>query len=210
MSKVLYIKASPRRDRSHSVAIADQFIDSYSKIDRYAEIAIHDVFKMELPSMDGLTLAAKYNILHGQKATREEQVAWMAVESLIKDFLSVDKYVFAVPMWNFGIPYRLKHYLDVIIQPGYTFSYSPDKGYKGLVSGKPAFVAYASGGEYAPGTPGEDLDYCRNYMSLALSFMGITDVHQVAVEPTLEKGPEEAARRQEAAIDKARNMAKEF
>jgi len=40
--------------------------------------------------------------------------------------------------------------------------------------------------------------------------MGITDVRQIAVEPTLQMGAEEAAKRQEAAIEKARNMAREF
>jgi len=210
MSRILYVKGSPRGARSHSLAVADQFIEAYRKMDVDAEIMIHDVFKMDLPPMDGHTLSAKYNIMHGQNSSREEQVSWMKVEAVIKEFVEAEKFVFAVPMWNFGIPYKLKQYLDVIIQPGYTFSFSPGQGYSGLVKGKPAFIAYASGGEYSPGTPGEGLDHCRNYVNLALSFMGITDVRQVAVEPTLEKGPEEAARRQEAGIERARQMAREF
>ena len=29
-------------------------------------------------------------------------------------------------MWNFGIPYALKYYIDAIVQPGYLFQYTPD------------------------------------------------------------------------------------
>jgi len=210
MARLLYVKGSPRGMRSHSIAVADQFVEAYRVMDIDAEIMIHDVFRMDLPSMDGQTLTAKYNIMHGQGSTREEQVSWMKVEAVIKDFVEADKYVFAIPMWNFGIPYKMKQYLDVIIQPNYTFSFTPGRGYSGLVKGKKAFIAYASGGEYSPGTPGEDLDYCRNYMDLVLSFMGITDVDYLVVEPTLEKGPEEAAKRQEAAIDRARLLARDF
>ena len=53
-------------------------------------------------------------------------------------------------MWNFGIPYILKHYIDLIVQPGLTFSFSPSEGYKGLVTGKPVTVVYARGGAYGP------------------------------------------------------------
>ena len=56
----------------------------------------------------------------------------------IEQFVNADKFLLAIPMWNFGIPYRLKQYLDVILQPGYTFSFSPETGYSGLVTGKPA------------------------------------------------------------------------
>jgi len=210
MSKVLFVKASPRGIRSHSVAVANQFIDSYMKRDLDAQVNIHDLFKMELPPMDGQTLGAKYSIMHGHQATNEEQLSWMKVEGIIEDFMDADKYVFAVPMWNFGIPYRLKHYLDVIIQPSHTFEYLPDKGYTGLVTGRPCYISFASGGEYSPGTQGEDLDYCRNYIQLALSFIGITDIRQTVVEPTMQKGPEEARRRQEAAVAAARRIAEQF
>jgi FMN-dependent NADH-azoreductase len=30
---------------------------------------------------------------------------------------SADAYLISVPMWNFSIPYMLKHYIDIVIQP---------------------------------------------------------------------------------------------
>jgi FMN-dependent NADH-azoreductase len=210
MSKLLYIKASPREGRSHSVAVADAFIEAYRAAHPGDEIRTLDIFSAFLPPFDGLALQAKYTILHGQKHTPEELQAWKAVEAIIADFKAADKYVLAVPMWNFGIPYRLKHYLDVLIQPGYTFSYDPEKGYTGLVTGKPVFVAYARGGEYPAGTPGEAFDFQKKYLELALGFMGFTDIKSVVVEPTLMGGPDVAEARRAAAIVKAQAIAKSF
>jgi FMN-dependent NADH-azoreductase len=210
MATILYLKASPRHNRSHSIAVADAFIEAYRQNHTDDEIIIEDLFAMDMPALDGLAIQAKYSILHGGAPSGEEREIWKSVERVIADFKSADKYVMAVPMWNFGIPYRLKQYLDVIIQPGYTFSYSPDEGYKGLVTKKPAFVAYASGGEYGPGSAGEDMDYQRRYLETALRFMGFEKISTIAVEPTLQQGPEVAKQRREAAIGRAKHLAKDF
>jgi FMN-dependent NADH-azoreductase len=113
-------------------------------------------------------------------------------------------------MWNFGIPYRLKQYLDIIIQPTYTFSFSPQEGYKGLVTGKPVFIAYSRGGAYASGSGGEAFDLQTKYLELALGFIGLKDIRTVIVEPTLMGGPEVAKAKREDAIAKARELAKGF
>ncbi len=88
-------------------------------------------------------------------------------------------------MWNFGIPYKLKHYIDVLTQPGLTFSYSPSEGYKGLVTGKPAAVVYARGGSYPPGSGAEGMDFQKSYFETLLKFIGFTDIRPIVVEPTL-------------------------
>jgi FMN-dependent NADH-azoreductase len=210
MATVLYLKASPRHGRSHSIAVADAFIKSYAELHPDDEVIIEDLFSMDLPDMDRMTVEAKYAILHGGAPGAEQVEAWREVEHMIEDFTSADKYVFAVPMWNFGIPYKLKHYLDVIVQPGYTFSFSPESGYQGLVTGKPALVVYASGGVYEPGTPGEDLDFQRRYLEMILGFIGFEKMHTIVVEPTLQEGHEVAMQKRDAAIRRALHVAKEF
>jgi FMN-dependent NADH-azoreductase len=49
-------------------------------------------------------------------------------------------------MWNGGIPYILKQFVDVISQPGAVFAVDPDTGYTPLLSdrGKKAVVVYTS------------------------------------------------------------------
>jgi FMN-dependent NADH-azoreductase len=209
MGKVLYIKASPRGDRSHSVAVADAFVEAYRAENPEDDIQMLDLFTADLPSFDGPTIIGKYNIMHGREHTAEQEKAWDRVVSIIEEFKSADKYVFAVPMWNFGIPYRLKQYIDIIVQPGYTFQ-SGDTGSEGLVTGKPVFVAYARGGEYAEGTDGKRFDMQKPYLELILGYIGLTDTRSVIVEPTLGQGPDVARQKRTDAIGQARRIAGDF
>jgi FMN-dependent NADH-azoreductase len=210
MGKLLYIQASPRIQRSHSIAVANAFVESYKQAHADDEVATLNLFETPLPSFDGLAVQAKYTILHGKSHSEEEFRAWKNVEHVIAQFTSADKYVLATPMWNFSIPYRLKQYIDILVQPGYTFSYSEDKGYEGLVTGKPLLAVYARGGEYPAGSEAEAFDLQTKYVELIFGFMGLTDVRSVVVEPTLQGGPEVAKTRVGEAIDRAKQMAVDF
>jgi FMN-dependent NADH-azoreductase len=210
MSKLLYIQASPRGERSHSLAAADAFIESYRQAHPADEVVTINLFERRLPPFDGDIINAKYAILHGLDHTDAQRDAWKQVEAVIEEFTSADKYVFAVPMWNFSLPYALKHYIDIIVQPTYTFSFTPEEGYRGLAGGKPVFIAYARGGEYPPGTGAEDLDFQTRYLEHELGFIGFTDIRKVVVEPTLAGGPDTAAEKQAAAISSATEAAGRF
>jgi FMN-dependent NADH-azoreductase len=208
MSKVLYIQASPRAERSYSVKAADAFVEAYRNSHPQDEVHTVNLFDKDIPAFDGFKLDAKYKVLRGEDPTSDEKKAWESITTVIEEFKSYDKYVFAVPMWNFGIPYRLKQYLDVIIQPGQTFSYCPGEGYKGLVTGKPVFVAYARGGEYKGDYAAYDMQ--KTYFDAALGFIGFSNVKSVVIEPTLMGGPETANARLDDAIKNAVEAAQTF
>lgn len=210
MSRLLYIQASPRGKRSHCIAVADAFVETYRQKHPDDEIITFNVFEASIPDFDGLTVQAKYTILHGKSHSKEESQAWRDVEKVIEQFKSADKFVLALPMWNFSIPYRLKQYIDILVQPGYTFSYSEDTGYQGLVVGKPILVVYARGGEYPPGSETEAFDLQSKYIELIFGFMGFENIRSVVVEPTLQGGPDVAAVRRQSAIDKAKEIADIF
>lgn len=206
MSKLLYIKASPRGSRSHSLAVADAFLDEWKATHSGAEVVVKDVFEADLPPFDGLRLHAKYNIMHGREHSLDEKQAWGEIEALIEEFKGFNHYVFAVPMWNFAIPYRLKQYIDIIVQPGYTFGMN-EKGYFGLLENRKAFVAYASGGLYPEGNPLETYDFQSSYLRAVLGFIGITDVVVAEARGTLMDGNES---RKSDAIAQARALAGGF
>ncbi|MFC1833303.1 FMN-dependent NADH-azoreductase [Thermodesulfobacteriota bacterium] len=209
MARLLYIKASPRGERSYSTAVADAFVEAYKSAHPEDEVITLDLFKLDLPAFDGHVIDSKYVILHGLEHTQEQLDAWKAVEDIIEEFKSADKYVFAVPMWNFGIPYRLKHYIDVITQPGYTFAVS-EEGYSGLVTGKQVFIAYARGGQYPPGTDFEAWNMQSPYFEFILGFMGLTDFKRLVCEPTLMAGPDAAKQKRDELKKEAVKMAKDF
>jgi FMN-dependent NADH-azoreductase len=210
MSRLLYIQASPRTKRSHSIAAADAFVGAYKQKHPDDEIVTLNLFDASIPDFDGPAVQAKYTILHGQAHSEEERQVWKNVEEVIEQFTSADKYLLAVPMWNFSIPYRLKQYIDLLVQPGYTFSYSQDKGYEGLVVDKPLLAIYARGGEYAVGSEAEAFDLQTRYIKLIFGFMGFKDIRSIVIEPTLQGGADLAKARRKEAIDKARVLAVAF
>lgn len=209
MSEILYIQASPRRRESCSIAVADAFIDAYRSKNPSDQVRTRNLFDTDLVSFDGNTLRGKYNILHGRDYTSAEKAAWQAVEAEIEAFVAADKYVLAVPMWNFSIPYRLKHYIDIIVQPGYTFSYSPETGFSGLVTGKPVFIAYARGNAYPAGSAMAAMDLQSAYMEKILNFIGLTDIRSVVFEASLADS-HTVAGVQEKAVAEARKIAEDF
>jgi FMN-dependent NADH-azoreductase len=201
MSKILHIISSPRGDRSASLTVAKAFLEAYRAKNPGDEIETLDLWSTEIPEFDGDTIDGKYAILHGEKFTAAQETAWQAVVKLANHFKSADKYVVSLPMWNFGIPYKLKHYIDVLLQPGLVFSFSPETGYKGLITGKPVVAIYARGGAYGPGTGGEGYDAQSSYLKQILGFIGFTGIKEIFVEPTLQKAD---------AVDKGKAAATEL
>ncbi len=196
MGKLLHIESSPRKTRSHSIAVAKEFINAYKTKYGSDTVETLDIWSMALPSFDGDMLDAKYAVIGGESPTPQQQSAWDSVQSLFDQFNSADAYLFSVPMWNFNIPYRLKHYIDLITQPGMAWSYSPEESYKGLLQNKTALVIYSSGDGYGEGTGFESFDMQKPYINLWLSFIGISNIKTISVEATLfpDRNSEEQAK----------------
>ena len=112
-------------------------------------------------------------------------------------------------MWNFGVPYKLKHYIDIITQPGLSFSFTPEDGYSGLVTGKPAAVIYARGGEYSSSEAAAGMDFQKRYLEMWLGFIGFTDITPILVEPTL-SDPSDAEKTLNQALEQAAAVACKF
>ncbi len=210
MTRLLYLQASPRIERSHSIAVANAFVEAYQTRNPEHEVVTKNLFLSELEPFDGLRVIAKYRIMHGEEASLDEKQAWRSVEEVIEHFKSFDKYVLAVPMWNFSIPYRLKQYFDTLVQPGYTFTVDEKGHYRGLMPDRPVFIAYSRGGDYPQGSPSHSYDMQKPYLELILGFIGLTRLYSVVVEPTLAQGPEVAEQKRAAAIERARKMVAEF
>lgn len=210
MAMVLHIRATATPELSYSLRAAEAFLESYLESHPGDTVDTLNVAEDAIPEFLGLAARGKYRILHGESHSQKEADAWKVVEAEIERFKKADRLVISSPMWNFGIPYRLKQYFDVIVQPGYTFSYSPEKGYTGLVTGKPAMLFLARGGEYPAGTDAAAFDFQRPYLEGILQFIGFTDISMVVVEPTLLGGPQLAEQKLSEAITAAREKAKSF
>jgi FMN-dependent NADH-azoreductase len=185
MPRLLFIESSPRKARSASTEAAMAFIEAFKFAQPSAFVDVLDLWAKPLPEFDQAALDAKYAVMGGQSFNAPQKSAWAVIEQMTDRFKAADLIVFSVPMWNFGIPYKLKHYLDLIMQPGLTFGHDSARGYFGLVNDKKALTIYASGGEYILGTPAAEMDFQSRYLNFALNFLGIQNTHEIRVAPTM-------------------------
>ncbi len=185
MSKLLYIETSPRKNRSASIEVAQSFLETYKASGNDNQLETLDLWDLKLPEFDGDTINAKYRVMHGEDPNPEEIVAWETITKFADQFKAADHYLISTPMWNFSIPYKLKHYIDIISQPGLTWSFTPEEGYQGLVTGKSATLILARGGEYSSSAELGAMDFQKPYLEMILGFIGITDIKTILIEPTL-------------------------
>jgi FMN-dependent NADH-azoreductase len=208
MSTLLYVIGSPRGDKSESTAIANAFLDAYRKANPGVDIDTLDLWREPLPVYGPNGVEAKMTVFAGQRPEGEEGEAWADVLRVFERFNAADRYLFAVPMWNHGVPWPLKHLIDTISQPGLIFAFDPEKGYSGLLRGKKAAVVYTSGVYSAGRDPAFGSDFHATYFNDWLRFAGIEDVSEVRFQPTIATADPDALR--EAALAEARRLGAGF
>lgn len=186
MAKILHVQASPMGDAlSFSTRVARAFLDAYRASHPADTVDALDLWKADLPAFDFTSASGKYKVMRGLAHAPDEARAWDRVVAAVSRLKAADKVVVSAGMWNFGIPYRLKQWLDVVVQPGLTFSFDPAKGYTGLVTGRPLQLLLASGGEYPAGSPAAACDFQKPYLEWIFRFMGFSDIRTLRVEGTL-------------------------
>lgn len=210
MKKLLYVQASPIEKISYSIRCGDAFIEAYKAKNPSDRVEKLNLFDMKLPEFDGDAVSVKYKIMHGKEHSESDVKVWDEVKSIISRFAGADKYVFTIPMWNFSIPYKLKQYIDLLVQPGLSFTYSEDKGYEGLIKDKPLLVIYARGGQYPEGSEYEAMDFQKKYMQHIFGFIGFEEITSIVIEPTLHGGVEVAEQKLAKATAKAKQLAGNF
>ena len=188
MSTLLFIESSPRKSASASTTVARSFLDAYARAHPGDTVETMDVWSMRLPEFDGAAMEAKYAGLRGEERTPAQAAAWAEISLIAQRVRGADKLLLAIPMWNFGIPYKLKHLIDAISQKDLLFTFDAS-GFGGLVAAKKAVVIYARGIDYGPeatfGTPAAQWDQQKPYIDLWLRFIGVHDVFTIIAEKTL-------------------------
>jgi FMN-dependent NADH-azoreductase len=110
--------------------------------------------------------------------------AWEEVLAICERVLAADLLLFAVPMWNGGIPWALKLFVDIVTQPGIAFRFDPETGYHGLLGGRQAVAVYTSR-VFAPGVgPEFGVDNQSRYLTWWLEYCGIQLVEEIRFQPT--------------------------
>lgn len=115
------------------------------------DIDAMDIWRETLPEFDGDALEAKYARQSGRVFSSAQCDAFAELERMAMRFALADRVLISTPMWNFGIPYKLKQWFDLIVQPGLTFGFDPARGYFPLLQNRPTIVILASGSDFVTG-----------------------------------------------------------
>lgn len=207
MKKLLHIIATPRAEESRTLKVSASFLEYFTKSHIDWVVEELDLSKEELPPLTIKRVDGKYVLLSGNKLSGQFRTAWKDIIRYIERFLSADGYLLSTPMWNFSIPYTLKHYLDIIVQPKYLFQYTKS-GAEGLVKNKKMAVIASRGGEYG-GPESKTFDHQEPYLRSIFGFIGITQIEFIIAEP-MDMGEKLQAQKIGEAQDRAKKVAKAF
>ncbi len=204
--KVLYIEASPRKERSASIEVAKAFLDALRVEKPDAQVDVLDLWAHQLPEFDGPSLQAKYAGLEGVERTPAQKAAWDAINVMGDRIKAVDLLLFAIPMWNWGIPYKLKHLIDFVSQKDVLFTFD-ERGLNGLLTNHRAVCIYARGIAYGADSGLAGWDQQRPYMDTWLTSVGVPTIDTVLVEKTV-VGPDVDRQARDAAKSEAQALAR--
>jgi len=182
MKRLLHIIATPRGEESNTLQVSNSFLTTFKSSHTDWIIDELDLSKEELPSLSMKSVSGKYVLLKGEDLHGSLKETWVEIIQHIERFKTADLFLISTPMWNFNIPYMLKHYLDLIIQPRYLFRYKKDGTVEGLIKDKKMTVISSRGGDYE----GEmkSIDFLEPYLKHLFQFIGLESVEFINAQPT--------------------------
>ncbi|GAA1998101.1 FMN-dependent NADH-azoreductase [Catenulispora subtropica] len=169
MATLLHVDASLfPGGASASRTVTAAFADAWRAAHPDGTVVYRDLAADPLPHIDAVTFSAAR--AEPGTHTEAQAAAHAARLALIEEAEAADVILIGAPMYNFGVASSLKAWLDHIILGGRTLG----EGTQSL-AGKRVVVVASRGGSYEPGTPREDMEFVKNYLSAVLSaHLGIT------------------------------------
>ena len=181
--KLLEIQSSPRGESSDSITLTKSFIEACKSDNTSIVVDTLNVWHERLPEFDYEAIGAKYKAVKHETMTEAESNVWERIQSLIQRFQNADRIVLGTPMWNFGLPYKLKQLIDLVAQRNYLFAYD-GKQYGPLLNVEKAIVVYTRGSRYPGGHSYTALDSTTRqpYLDFWLRLIGVRDLRSVIVD----------------------------
>jgi FMN-dependent NADH-azoreductase len=180
--RLLEIQSSPRGESSDSITLTKSFIEACKSANTSIVVDTLNVWHERLPEFDYEAIGAKYKAVKHETMTEAESEVWKRIQSLIERFQNADRIVLGTPMWNFGLPYKLKHLIDLVAQRNYLFTYDGTQ-YGPLLNVEKAVAVYTRGSRYLEGTPiPPSFDYQAPYLDFWLRLIGVGELRSVIVD----------------------------
>ena len=183
---VLVINASPRRERSLSRRLANEFLASWRALRPRDAIVERDVGIDHPPLLTEAWIAACFTAEDQRTPDQREVLAYS--DAAIAELARANIVVIATPRYNYGMPAALKAWFDQVIRINRTFHFDrTEKTWplSPLLSGKKLVLLSASG-EFAFQAGGlrETWEHLEPHVRTCAHYLGVAahDLHHVAIE----------------------------
>lgn len=192
MHTLLHIDASARpglagRDHrgSHSRALSDRFVRRWLQAAPGTRVLRRDVGRAPPAHVDHAWIEAAFAA--PDEVTDAMRARLAESDQLIDELFAADVLVIGTALYNFGMPSTLKAWVDNVVRAERTVSIDPARpgAYTSLLADRPrtAVVLAARGGhDQDPGGASAHLNHLEAQLRVALEYIGIADMHTVAVE----------------------------
>lgn len=195
MKNILHIDSSGRKSSSTSRQLSDEIVE---KISSSQSIVTYRDVSQGLPFLNESMIGAYFT--HKTERTEQQNQVIAISDTIVEELKNADVVIIGIPIYNFSMPAGFKAWSDLAARVGETFSYT-EKGPEGLLSGKKAYVAIASGGTKV----GSDIDFLTPWLHHYFGFIGIHDVTIVQAE-ALNSNHDKAIQKARASINELTTM----
>lgn len=171
---------------SHSRNLSQRFVSQWLARRAQDSVTYRDIGQNPPTIIDHDWIAAAFT-------ADEQREPWMhdtlqESELLIDELLAADVLVIGTPLYNFSMPAALKAWIDQIVRTDRTVAFdasNPLDPYLPLLADRPrhAVILTARGGVgFDAGGQMAHMNHLESSLITALGFIGITRVHQIAIE----------------------------
>lgn len=173
------LDASIRTEGSNSRALADIVENAWRDGHPEAKVTRRSVGVDPLPStLWPEAVFAGWTPEDDRSPEQRDTVARVA--ALADEVLEADALLFAVPLYNFGVPQHFKAWVDIMLTDPRLSSAAGR-----ALEGRPAVLAMIRGGAYGAGTPREGWDHATGWIRRILEDVWGLDLKVVELEFTL-------------------------
>jgi FMN-dependent NADH-azoreductase len=173
------LDASIRTEGSVSRAIADIVEATWRQDNPDEEVTRRHIGLAPVPATSWAASVVA-DRAHPESQSVEQKDAVALAGSLVDELLGAEAYLFAVPLYNFGVSQHFKAWVDLVLTDPRLASAAGQP-----LRGRPAVLVVVRGGAYGAGTPREGWDHASGWMRRILEDVWGLELRVVETEFTL-------------------------
>ncbi|AEB59476.1 FMN-dependent NADH-azoreductase [Ectopseudomonas mendocina] len=193
MTHILHLDASARPGLagedlhgSHSRNLSQRFVSQWQARRPQDVVTYRDIGQNPPSIINHDWIASSFTPEPKREAWMRDTLA--ESDRLVDELIAADVLVIGTPLYNFGMPAALKAWIDQVVRPGRTVEVdesNPLDPYEPKLADRPRHVViltarggigFDAGGEMA------HMNHLEPNLITALGFIGLTRVHQIAIE----------------------------